>query len=206
MKRSKGINLNAMRKKAPQSQTTVALSLALALTGCDSGEESKVFKTLDECIAYAPDKAQECRQAFNYSLLEAERSGPKYSTIKDCEYEFGEGRCHQSRSNSSWFVPAIAGFMVARLMDNRPFDPYYSSPLYTSHRYGSPMYDHWYSTDGIDYGSSRSRTITTHKSDYTKKPAVSRTIKRGGFGSIARAKSSWSGGSRSSSSRSSWGG
>lgn len=204
MKRSKGINLQAMRKKSPQKQTTLAISLALALGGCDSSEESRVFKTLDECIAYAPEKAQECRQAYNYALLEAERSGPKYTTLRDCEYEFGAGRCHQSQSNTSWFVPAMAGFMVARLLDRERYNPYYSSPLYTSTRYGSPMYDHWYSSDGYNYGSTRNSRITTHESDYVKKPAVNRTIKRGGFGSIARAKSSWS--SRSSGGRSSWGG
>ncbi len=57
--------------------------------------------------------------------------------------------------------------------------------------------------DGQVVGKAgRTSTYKVSKSSLKPKPVVTKTVSRGGFGSVASAKSSWGGGKRSGS----WGG
>ena len=105
-----------------------------------------------------------------------------------------------NNSSGSFFMPFMAGYMVSSLLSpNR----YYSQPLYTSYSYNSPFRSRWITADGYVFdGDIRKRKYRVNKDVYKPKPTVNRTMKRGGFGSSVRAKSSWG----SSSRKGGWGG
>ncbi len=124
-----------------------------------------------------------------------------YTSLEDCKHEFGPNQCqYVNNSSGSFFMPFMAGYMVSSLLSpNR----YYSQPLYTSYSYNSPFRSRWITADGYVFdGDIRKRKYRVNKDVYKPKPTVNRTMKRGGFGSSVRAKSSWG----SSSRKGGWGG
>ena len=66
----------------------------------------------------------------------------------------------------------------------------------------APTNGKWSSTDGNLFGSTRNRNVRVSNKAFNPKPAIKRTMSRGGFGSTISAKSRFSG----KTSRSSWGG
>lgn len=181
----------------------LALSLAsVALTACsDNQSTSTVYTTAAECINENPQAVEQCNLAYEQAVEEAERTAPKYDTRQDCEYDFGVDRCRTYESGgSSFFMPFMAGYLLNDLFSSRR----YSQPVFISSSPYSPYRYRWLGADGYDYGDLRNRQVRTTSRMYEPKPTVSRTIKRGGFGSSVRAKSSW--GSSKSTSSKSWGG
>ncbi|MFQ3250917.1 DUF1190 domain-containing protein [Glaciecola sp.] len=198
-KRSTNINLSRMRKAFSLKPLALGVTTVF-LSACSGGkEEALVFKNVDECVDALPNMAQKCATAYEGALAEAAKTAPKYNTKNDCEYEFGTNQCQTYNNNgNSIFMPLMAGYMIGNLMAPRP----YYQPMFTSYSRYSPYRYHWIGADGYDFGDSKKRKLRVKPSAFDKKPAVTRTIKRGGFGSSVRAKSSW--GSRSSSKG--WGG
>ncbi len=197
-KRSANINLARMRKAV--SPKPLALGVAtVMLSGCgDDREQAMVFTNLDDCVNQLPEQAEQCQLAYQSALAEAERTAPKYNSQSSCEYEFGANQCTSYRADngSSWFMPFMAGYMLSSLSSPR----YYSTPMFTSYSPYSSYRYRWIGADGKDFGDFRKRNLKVSKKAFAPKPTVSRTIKRGGFGSSVRAKSSWG------SSRGGWGG
>jgi uncharacterized protein YgiB involved in biofilm formation len=205
MKRTKVVSLTRMRKNwRPFAQNSLSVAVfAALLSGCGDNEEAVIYQQVDDCVNDNPDFADQCKAAYEYALEEAARTGPKYATQNECVQEFGQNACVQA-PQSSWFMPAMTGYMFARLMSNNR--PYYSQPMYHSSYPGSIFYNRWVTSDGMDYGSSRysKSKVNLDKSQMKSKPTVTKTMSRGGFGSTVSAKSSWS--SKRSSSSKSWGG
>lgn len=197
-KRSSNINLSKMRKAFSYKPLAIGVT-SVMLAACSGGrQEATVFKNADECKNVMPDMAQKCETAYEGALAEAAKTAPKYNTRNDCEYEFGANQCQTFRSNgSSFFMPLMAGYMVGNLLAPRP----YYQPMFTSHSRYSPHRYNWIGADGHNFGDSSKRKLSVRPSAFDKKPAVTRTISRGGFGSSVRAKSAW--GSKSSKG---WGG
>lgn len=205
MKRSRRIDLSRMRHFAMQRVPVKPLALAVAtatLFACSSRDPVLIYESVGQCIAENPDLDFECRAAIAQAEQQAKESGPKYATLEDCRAEFGADMCQpqQGPQGQSWFMPALAGFMLGRALDG---GGYRSAPLYTSESRNSPAYGRWTGTDGSTYGSRSSRTARVGGDAFKPKPATTRTLSRGGFGSTVAAKSNW-GGSRSS--RGGWGG
>lgn len=214
MKRSRSINLARMRKPREAQVKPLILAIAatvsLAACGGDSNQEAaQIYRDVDHCIRDNPGQEEACQVAHDQALNTALESGPKYGSMKDCESEFGANQCvdHRSTGGGNWFVPLMAGFLLSDLLDGRR---HRSAPLYTSYNSGSGFYNRWTTVDGYNYGHRRYGKVKVHKDTFASKPAVTRTISRGGFGSTVAAKSKWSGGKSSSrSGRSSsrgWGG
>jgi uncharacterized protein YgiB involved in biofilm formation len=198
-KRTKSIDLRAMRKSFSIKPLAIGVAGVL-LSACSTNkEEAVVYNTLDDCISENPNAAAQCETAYQSALDEAARTGPKYNSSSDCEYEFGPNQCQQVRTSSgSFFMPFMAGYMVSSLLSPRP----YYQPMFTSYSRNSSYRYRWIGADGRDFGSLNKKRYRVSPSVFDKKPAVTRTMSRGGFGSSVRAKSSW--GSRSSSKG--WGG
>lgn len=208
MKRSQSINLKRMRKiSGVFALKPLALCMAVFFTGCESNEQqADIFKTLDECKTTYPDLSAQCDMAFNEALKKAEDTAPKYKTIEDCIIDFGPERCtpYKSADGNSWFMPAMAGFMLARALDdNRRYN---TAPMFTSSINSSPYYNRWTTVDGNTYGDYRNRQVRTNTDVFRPQPRITKTIERGGFGSKAAAASGWGSSNTKSSSRSSWGG
>ncbi len=217
MKRTKSINLDRMRKVADRFRVkpiALGISAATLVLSCSSGRgvnEGEIFADLAACKAQYPQLAQECENAYQQALRVAEESGPKYASRSDCEIDFGARQCMNYRhGGNDWFMPAMAGFLFAQLLDS---DRHYRAvPLYTSYSSHSPYYYRWSTVDGYSYGNYRYGRVKVHRDTFKPKPKVTKTIKRGGFGSRVAAKSKWGGsggskwGSKGSGSRSGWGG
>ena len=206
MKRTKFINLEGMRK----NRTLFALKpiaigvTAAVLSACgDNRQDVKVVTSVDDCVANTTFDLEQCEVAYRNALAEAEKTGPKYSSQRSCESEFGDNQCIAT-SNNSFFMPLMAGFMINELLfdrDRRYYGGYYN-PVYRYYRPYSPHHNLMMMADGTSVGKYGKRSYKVSKSATKKKPAITRTVSRGGFGSVASAKSSWG---KSSSSRS-WGG
>jgi uncharacterized protein YgiB involved in biofilm formation len=187
MKRTKQINLATMRKTT--SAKSVMLTGTLLIAGCgSSSQEAMIFNTVEQCIAENPNSNVECEKAYDSAVSEAERTAPKYNSQRACEMEFGYNQCARSQSNSGWFLPALGGFMVGRLIGGG-YDYGRPSPLF-GYR------NSWVGADGTSYGGRSNRRINVSQETFKPKPTTARTITRGGFGSKIQAKSSW-GSSRS---------
>ncbi|WP_034475303.1 DUF1190 family protein [Aestuariibacter salexigens] len=197
-KRTSSINLSRMRKAFALKPISAGVA-AVVLSGCGDRQEAFIYSSVDECVNDNPEYATQCQSAYQQALEEARRTGPKYNSEYDCEYEFGANQCRvQDVGGGSFWMPMMAGFMIGNLVSNRS---YYYQPMYTSYSRYSPLRYRWMMADGRDYGDLRTRKVRVREDAFKPKPAVNRTIKRGGFGSSVRAKSSW-GSSRSSG----WGG
>lgn len=203
MKRTKSINLNFMRKTAVRFalKPLAAAAAASVLVACSSSEDARIYTSLENCKVSNPELSQQCEDAFQQAQAEAEKSGPKYDSQTNCETEFGQNNCVPYRTDNghSWFIPALAGFMVGRMMDRGTFG---SAPLYTSYSRNSPAYGQWTTVDGNLYGGVGRRDVRVPSGAFKPKPPVTKTMSRGGFGSKISAKSNWGG----STNRSGWGG
>jgi uncharacterized protein YgiB involved in biofilm formation len=97
----------------------------------------------------------------------------------------------------------MAGFLINELLfdrDRRYYGGHYN-PVYRYYRPYSQHHNLMMMADGTSLGKYGKRSYKVGKSATKKKPAITRTVSRGGFGSVASAKSSW-GKSKSKS----WGG
>ncbi len=202
MKRTKHISLNNMRKKTRRQQLK-PLSLlvsTLLLTSCSSTEQTQVYRDEFDCMEKNPGMQEECKTAFANAQAEAVKTAPKFENRNDCEEMFGRNNCtsYQGSSGSSWFMPAMAGFLLGRALDGPGFGHY--QPMFTSYSYRSPYRDRWITADGRSYGNRMQKNIRTRTDTFKRKPVIAKTLSRGGFGSIASAKSKWG------SSRGGWGG
>lgn len=198
IKRSRNINLAKMRKGFAPKPVAVGIA-AVFLSACGERQEAAVYTTAEDCIDDNPQYSAQCKTAYQEALIEAERTGPKYASERDCENEFGSNQCRTVNTQSgSFFMPFMAGYMLSNIMSPRG---YYYQPMYTSYSRYSPMRYRWMTADGYDYGDLRKRKFNVSKDAYKPKPSVTKTMSRGGFGSSVRAKSSWG-----SSKKSGWGG
>lgn len=195
MKRTRTINLGRMRKAAGGRFPVRPLALgvaAAALVGCTPDREVvKVVTSVQDCQDNTRLDEQQCEAAYQKALAEAERTGPKYASRELCEVEF-DG-CQQTGSGSFW-MPLMTGFMVGSMLNDRDRHYGYYNPVYRYSRPYSNYYDRLMTADGEVIGRYGKPSYTVDHSATKPKPAVTRTVSRGGFGSVASAKSSWGGG------------
>ncbi|WP_096618683.1 DUF1190 domain-containing protein [Candidatus Enterovibrio altilux] len=196
MKRSQQVIRAQMRKSWKPTVTIMAIIL---VSGCsDNGKTMNIYANVPDCIDDNPGYSNVCRAAYQDAVDSAASTAPKYDSRDDCSHEFGYNSCIRAPQND-WFMPAMAGFMFGRAINNQP---YYQQPIFSSTYPGSSYYGSWISSDGYSYGKKgRYSKVYVPKDHLKQKPAVTKTISRGGFGSKVAAKSSWS---RSSSKG--WGG
>ena len=207
MKRTKQIDLAAMRKTPKRFLLKpLTLGVATVLAGCSSNEEEvRIVGSVDECAQTTSLTQEQCEVAYQQALTEAAQTGPRYSSMGNCEAEFGASRCG---STGSFFTPFMTGFLVSEIIDEiGDFRERRYNPVYTYNRPFSSYNNRVMLADGTVIGSKGRGKYTVPKSAVTQKmPKVTRTVSRGGFGSVAAAKSSWGGNSGRSGRSSSWGG
>lgn len=204
MKRSSFLDLNLMRK---HTRTFVLAPISLAvMVGCssDKSEQVKFVSSVDDCVSSTELDLQQCQAAYQQALQDAESTAPRYQYERDCTSEFGQ--CEQ---RGSFFVPFMAGYIVSEVIDEigdsmeRKHRYRHSYPTYM-YRGSGQFRNKIMTSDGYVIGSPGQRSYKVNRDALKPKPAVTRTINRGGFGSKASAKSNW-GSARKGSSRS-WGG
>ncbi|NVK72177.1 MAG: DUF1190 domain-containing protein [Oceanospirillaceae bacterium] len=196
MKRSQYINLDKMRKKKPSLPFLRPLTLAIAsitLAACsDNEEEAKVVSSVQDCTANTSLTLEQCQVAYKKAEEEAARTAPRYNSRSQCEEDFGYHQCVSSQSSNT-FMPLLTGFLIGNALSN---GGYTSNPVYRYRNPNSSYRDSIVTGSGSIIGKPGKRSYKVDKSVLKPKPSAKadRTISRGGFGSVASAKSSWGGG------------
>ncbi|NIG97954.1 MAG: DUF1190 family protein [Serratia symbiotica] len=198
MKRTKSINQEMFRKSwssHPVAPLALAISAVFMLTGCEKSDETvAMYQNTDDCSRSNPSMREQCTTTYHKALKEAEKTAPKYATRGDCVAEFGDAQCTQapvqagmatgSESSGSVWMPLMAGYMMGRMMGGTGFA---QQPLFTSQNAASPANGKFVDATGKSYGAATAggRTTTVPKTAMARKPAVTHTITRGGFGETA---------------------
>lgn len=205
MKRSTQIGLAAVG---------VVLVASIWSRSSEETQESLVYNSLSDCRAGGQLSAQQCEAAFSEAAAARLKDAPKYSTQNECEVQYGTNGCSTaSIGGAQYFIPALAGFMLARGLAGAQAQPLLP-PTAATCPPGSPQPECQQaraatssssSGSGGSYGSSssggsRSRAYsTTTGRGFTVTPTSTRGVSsttsvasRGGFGSFARSFSSHS--------------
>jgi uncharacterized protein YgiB involved in biofilm formation len=181
-----------------------------SLTGEDS-DENLVYNSLSDCQAGGQLSMQQCETAFSEATAARLKDAPKYRNQSECEAQYGANGCSTaSIGGAQFFIPALAGFMLARGLSGAQAQPLLP-PTTAACPPGSPQPECQQARSssssssgggGSSYGSSsRSRAYsTTNGRGLTAafaggaraSVATASTSSRGGFGSFARSFSSHS--------------
>ena len=167
---------------------TLALMSATALTlaACDNPEEVAIFENVEQCATQEGFNIEACEANMKLAQEEHVKVAPKYTSAADCEADFGAEQCEtapqRTSSGGSVFMPLMMGYMMGNMMAGR--SNVATQPLYRS------------KDDSKNFRTGDNKKVAG-KTGVSKVPGqVARapstktsTIKRGGFGSAARASS-----------------
>lgn len=201
MKRSSQIGLAAVG--------VVLVASVWSMTG-DDGQENLVYDSLSDCRAAGQLTAQQCETAFAEATAARLKDAPKFRSQNECEAQYGASGCSSaSIGGAQYFIPALAGFMLARGLAGAQAQPL-MPPTASACPPGSTLPEcqqarsssSGSSGGSSSYGSNRSRaysttsgrSITAAFAGGSRGGSVSTTSvsSRGGFGSTARSFSSHS--------------
>lgn len=168
---------------------TLALMSATALTlaACDNPEEVAVFENVQQCATQEGFDIKACEANMKQAQEEHVRVAPKYTSVADCEADFGEGQCEdapqRTSSGGSVFMPLMMGYMMGNMMAGR------SAGVATQPLYRSKDDPKNFRT-GDNQKVSGKTGISKVPGQIARAPSTkTSTIRRGGFGSAARASS-----------------
>ncbi|QEL21752.1 DUF1190 domain-containing protein [Bosea sp. F3-2] len=106
MKRSSQIGLAAAG--------VLLVATVWSMTG-DESEENLVYNSLSDCRASGQLSAQQCETAFADATAARLKDAPKFRNQNECEAQYGANGCSSaSIGGAQYFIPALAGFMLAR--------------------------------------------------------------------------------------------
>lgn len=201
MKRSSQIGLGAAG--------LLLVATVWSMTSEDT-QENLVYNSLSDCRAAGQLTAQQCETAFSEATAARLKDAPKFQSQTACETQYGANGCSSATiGGAQYFIPALAGFMLARGLAGAQAQPLMpptaaacppgstqpecqqarssSSSSGSSSSYGSSSRSRAYST-------TSGRSITAAFSSGSRGGSASSTSvsSRGGFGSIARSFSSHS--------------
>jgi uncharacterized protein YgiB involved in biofilm formation len=96
----------------------------------DDSVSAAAYENVQQCAADGKSR-EACERAFAQASEEHQKSAPHYARREDCEAEFGSGACTTlpgtpGSSAGSFFVPAMAGFLLANALNSG----YAAQPLY----------------------------------------------------------------------------
>ncbi|CAH1648310.1 conserved hypothetical protein [Hyphomicrobiales bacterium] len=204
MKRSSQIGLAAAG--------VLLVATVWSMTG-DDGEENLVYNNLSDCRTAGQLTAQQCETAFSEATAARLKDAPKFRSQNECEAQYGANGCSTaSIGGAQYFIPALAGFMLARGMAGAQAQPLLppttsecppgsaqpecqqarsSSSSSSSGGYGSSSSS---SSRSRAYSTTSGRGVTAAFAGGSSSGSVAATSvsSRGGFGSTARSYSSHS--------------
>jgi uncharacterized protein YgiB involved in biofilm formation len=184
MKRSKSIGLVAM------GTVPLLLSACGGPTQQPQPQSTLAYQGLQQCISDGKVGADICEKAYADAVQAQYREGPRYNTLAECQAQYGWDQCHSVQTSSgSWFMPALAGFMIGRALSGGAYH-YHYTPGYFGGGYGEPLYrargdrGEWRTASGERFGAGARGPGG---------PTVGQTLSRGGFGNSSAARASWGG-------------
>jgi len=157
----------------------------LAMTACDQPNEvAAIFEDVDQCAQHEGMDRDQCRADFQVAEEEHIRTAPKYTSIADCQADFGAEQCQQApmqtSSGGSVFMPLMMGYMMGSMMSGGGRSNVATQPLYRSK-------DDPKSFRTADNQKVSSKTgVQTVAKNVTQRPSTkTSTVRRGGFGTTA---------------------
>ncbi|WP_419904763.1 DUF1190 domain-containing protein [Kiloniella sp.] len=170
MKRSKTLKLALMGASA------------LALTACEEPQEVGIFETVEQCSQQDGFDSSTCEE--NMKLAEAEhiRVSPKYTSVEDCEVDFGATQCEiapmQTQGGGSVFMPLMMGYMMGNMLGGN--SRVATQPLYRSADDAKNF------RTGDNQKVAGKTGISKVPGNVAKAPTTkTSTVRRGGFGASA---------------------
>ncbi|MBN9452833.1 MAG: DUF1190 domain-containing protein [Bosea sp.] len=174
-------------------------------------QENLVYDSLGDCRAAGQLTAQQCETAFSEATAARLKDAPKFQSQTACETQYGANGCSSATiGGAQYFIPALAGFMLARGLSGGQQAQPLMPPTASACPPGSTLPEcqqarsssSGSSGSSSSYGSNRSRaysttsgrSITAAFAGGSRGGSVSTTSvsSRGGFGSTARSFSSHS--------------
>ena len=163
--------------------------LALPMTACGPNEQNggeqtvgeqdvKIYSTVEACATEADPPA--CEAAHNQAITEHREKAPRYATSDACKTENKDCEEVRTSSGGSFFMPAMMGFMMGRMLSGGGYG-FGSRPVYydrqgyaatTDRRLGTP-------SAPVAGGVTSVRAPVTAGGDIGTHTA---TVSRGGFG------------------------
>ena len=170
MKRSRSLKLALMSASV------------LTLSACDNTEDVAIFETLEQCVNQDGFSQEACEANMQAAQKEHIRAAPKYTSVADCEADFGAEQCEiapqQTTSGGSVFMPLMMGYMMGSMIAGPSRGA--SQPVYRSKdNPGS-----FRTADNQKVGNKTG--LTKAPASVTKPPSTKiTTVRRGGFGAPA---------------------
>lgn len=168
--------------KRSRFATLVFMSASpILLSSCSDPEPDQVtFKTVNDCIQSKQFSVETCNQEFAHAQQAYKTQAPHFKDQASCEAQYGPQTCMsaQRSDGSSWFMPAMTGFMIGHLLNNNNCN--YPNNCSSGYR-STPYYGSWPAGNRGWYSSSSK----------TSSSSTATTNSRGGFGSSAAARGGW---------------
>ena len=156
-------------------------------------EGGKTYTSQEQCESAGELGKEDCAKSWTEARDAHEAKAPKYTSIADCEKEYGAGNCVVPHAGGTGvFLPAMAAFMIGRAWGSQGYAaaPQVRRPqdregqyAFTGGRYaGGPAGAGWWGGGGASRSSGSSGGGWWGRSSSSSSSSVS-TTSRGGFGS-----------------------
>jgi uncharacterized protein YgiB involved in biofilm formation len=188
-------------KRSRSIQLVLMGTVPLLLSACDDGQQPQgalAYQDLQQCISDGKVSADICEKAYADAVQAQYRNAPHYGTLAECQAQYGWDQCHPVQTSSgSWFMPALAGFMIGRALSGPSYQYQYHEHYYSGYvggGYGEPLYrsrgdrGEWQTANGDRFGVG-----ARGPGGSANAPSVAETLSRGGFGRSSVARGSWGG-------------
>jgi len=160
--------------------------------------QDKAYSSVADCTAAGQFTQDECTAQYNNAMAQHLQTAPRFNSIDSCAQQYGYDQCqpHRDSSGQSFFLPALAGYMVGRALsqqnDYRRDDPRYG---YAGGSYGAYSSQPLYKTrdDRTTWRTAGNEPVPAANIPAAKPMTTAETLSRGGFGSSSAARSSWGG-------------
>lgn len=163
---------------------------SLTLAACE--EESvatQIYESVEQCTQASVFSESQCVADFANAAQMHEEVAPKYTSVTDCEADFGAGQCKTSETYSSQggggiFLPLMAGYLMGNMMSGGGRSAA-TQPLYRSgdDRSGFRTGQNVRVGDKVGANTAPKSAVSSVRPNLAAVP-------RGGFGKSARAFSS----------------
>ena len=172
----------------------------LLLTACSQEPQLQsaegLFTTVEACI----DKTQNpymCNQAFTQAQQQSAKAAPQFSSVHECESQFGHGQCdtQQTTGGQSFIGPLMTGFFLSQMLNGRSAglaQTAASAPPPGTIK-GEPAFRTAHN-DWLKPGPSAGGAGATALTRVDTQPDRAMTVRRGGFGTTAARRSGSFGG------------
>jgi uncharacterized protein YgiB involved in biofilm formation len=182
-----------MKRSKKAALVLMVPAATLLFASCaEQTESALVFNDPNQCTAADLSTAQECSAEFAAATALHPQVAPKYANRAECEADFGAEKCEAARpeyaSSGGFFMPMMMGYMMGNMLNRNSGvrSNIASQPLYKA------------SGDASTFRTGNNTEVARGTGLVSVNPArvspqAGSTVRRGGFGQQAAARTSLGG-------------